>query len=426
MLLVAYKFPPMKSVSTLRTWGFYEHLGRHVDKVTVITTSNRRRLLVDDFDTGDAEVHEVGTYDYRRFLSGRVRPGSPSIVSEVRKVSGVGRLAGKLKSSFPTNYVFGEGGWTYIRNAVQKASQLYRESPFNIVLSSYPPYADHVVAYRLKERFPDLYWIADFRDLHIDPSLRNLWNVDYQKRVNRQILEKADLILTVSDGLAHHLRDFHPNVYVLRNGVRRRSAIETQVKDNFRLTYTGSMFRDMRKPEMILSAVRKLLDDGIMTKERVEVEYAGKDSAVWASSVAAYDLEDIFIDHGLVSSPRAEELQARSNVNLLLTYSTPDLTGNLTGKLYSYMAARNPIIAVVNGTRDQELEDVFRATNAGLVAYHEDIDGESSVADFIADLYTRWASEESEAWSYNEASMDDFYWDTSIDKLVKYLKSNHG
>jgi hypothetical protein len=364
----------------------YKGLQRYFDEVFVISTSNRHVLPTDPIDTSGVKVADARTIDYRTILQ---KNGRTAVSGEKLKISKTGKTLAKLQSSFPTMKIFGEGNIIYIRNAVRNAVKYIEAHQITHVLSTFPPYADHLIAARLKRRYPSLYWIADFRDLHVDPAQDNLLWRSYQVRMNQKILKGANLVTTVSEGLADHLRALHPNVQVLRNGIRTSAEDSVDPFQKFTIAYTGSMFQDKRRPDTLLDAVRELIGDGILAPDDMDLIYAGKDSAVWWPLVRKASLEAVFTDRGLLSSADARTIQRRSHVNVLLTYSTDQLKGNITGKLYDYLAARRPFLVLINGPRDQEIESLVVETGLGKVVYHGDTADTKSV---IREAYSSWKS----------------------------------
>ena len=111
LLLVAYKFPPMRSISCNRTWAIADGMRKYFDAVHVITTSNRHLLLQDHIDTSSVHVLDAGTTDYRTLFQRQKRD---AVAGERTKTSLIGKWLARLQSSFPTLYLFGEGGLRYI------------------------------------------------------------------------------------------------------------------------------------------------------------------------------------------------------------------------------------------------------------------------------------------------------------------------
>jgi hypothetical protein len=115
----------------------------------------------------------------------------------------------------------------------------------------------------------------------------------------------------------------------------------------------------------------------------------------------------MFQDYGMLSREEAERIQHRSHVNLLLTYSTDALQGNLTGKLYDYLAARRPILVVINGPKDTEIESLIESLSAGAVVYDNDVRG---TARFIKQEYERWKAGEATGDSLSTELLDTLMW----------------
>ncbi|RMF25851.1 MAG: hypothetical protein D6765_09860, partial [Bacteroidetes bacterium] len=74
--------------------------------------------------------------------------------------------------------------------------------------------------------------------------------------------------------------------------------------------------------------------------------------------------------------------------NLLLTYTAPHLKGNLTGKFWEYAAAGRPLLALVNGCPDEELEEWTAGLAAGQVFYARE--GPEPIARWLEERYREW------------------------------------
>lgn len=404
----------MQSVSCNRTWAIYNGMHKYFEHVHVITTSNRHILPQDDIDTSAAQITDARTIDYRTLFQ---RDGKASVAGERTKTSVFGKVAMKLQSSFPGLKFFGEGGLLYIRNAVIAAEKMLKRNSITHVFSTFTPYADHLIALRLKRAHPELFWIADFRDLHIDPAQDNLYWRNYQQDVNRKILKHADLVTTVSEGLAEHLRMFHPNVQVLPNGIHEQSVRAQTMFPKFSIAYTGSMFQDKRRHDTLVEAIAHLIRNGVLSATDVELIYAGKDSNVWWPLIRKHQLEHIFRDQGLVSRRDAEIIQQRSHINVLLTYSTDALKGNLTGKLYDYLSAQRPLLVLINGPADPEIENMIMQTGAGVVAYHGDLE---TVINYISNAYETWKRTGDLPHAYHEDALSDLRWNQILERFAEH------
>jgi hypothetical protein len=369
-LLITYFFPPIKSIAVLRNAQIAQNFEPYFKNVFVVTTKNRHRLAADAQPFGNAQVFEAQTLDYRILASFRKKQAIH--FSEQAKSGRIAQFLVKLNKSFPTNLLWGEGGLVYILHAFFIAFRLIRRHKIGLVYSSYMPYSDHFVAYLLKICFPSLKWVADFRDLHVEPVYKNVVFEKFQHFCNRQILKRADLVSTVSSGLARHLEAYNRPVTVLRNGIPKlETAFSVHRPPYFLVAYTGSMFGQERDPSLFLAVVQHLDAQGIIHPENFKIGYAGKDTHTWQTWVAQFGLEKYFYSEGMVSFEKSKEMQRSAHVNLLLTSATNEWSGVMTGKFYEYLAALNPIIVLINGAQDAEFEHIMSDLEAGCVVYND-------------------------------------------------------
>lgn len=418
--MIAYKFPPMHNTSCVRTWSFHQHIKKYFDTVTVISTSNRHLLRKEFVDLGNAVIHDAKTYDYRTaFQKGEKRQ---SVLKDTSKESPLGKFAQKLSASYPSLLLFGEGGIRYINSAIRIGRKLVQEKSITHIFSTFSPYADHIIAKRLKSEFSSLFWIADFRDLHVDPTQDNMLFRNLQKKWNRRVLKKANIITTVSAGLAVHLKEYNSNVYVLRNGIERMSQATHDVySDKFTISYTGSMYGDRRDPDLLLLALSELIQNGELSIEKIRITYAGKDSEVWKRKVREHDIEEILDDRNLISRKETINIQHWSSVNVLLTYSSEELTGNLTGKVFEYLNAKRPVLILINGPIDMEIEDLVNG-DLGIVAYSDDL---KMVKEFLVSEFGKWKNGKTsnEGVDYANA-LRPFLWESMVEEFVEHIELN--
>lgn len=420
LLMITYKYPPMKSIGAVRTFGFSKSIRRFFDEVIVITTNNRHKVSDDLYDLDGMNILDVPTIDYRTIFNRK--NNDYTSISESTKTNKIYKNISKLKSSYPTNLLLGEGGFIYIYFALRKASSIIKKEKITHIFSSFSPFSDHFIASKLKIKFPNLFWIADFRDLHVDPITKSTYLSNYQHRINRNMLQHADIITTVSEGLAHHLREYHNNIYILRNGIIPRSfpSIPIQLFDKFTITYTGSMFADKRNPDLLLKLIQDLINENIITERDFQFIYAGKDGGWWARRMEKFGLSSVFVNYGNIIREEAKHLQRSSHMNLLLTYTSDDLKGNLTGKVYEYIASNRPIITIINGPFDNEMEKILSHDDylIGSTLQH---DFNKKLRMFIIGKINEWNATRNVAFIPNDGLIKQLSWPVLISKFGSYL-----
>lgn len=421
LLIQSYKFPPVQVVGAQRLFHFYHFLSPFFDDIKVLTTNNQIRFIKDDaLIIENADVDVISTKDMRTWMLNRGKKGT-YLDAKDRKAIGSLQFT-KLYHSFPFVYFTGDGGRTYIRESYKKACRLIQEQEITHILTSFRPWADHIVAYRLKKRFPHLIWIADFRDLAIDPVRKDVWWPWLQNRFQGKILKKADIITTVSDGLAKRLQPTTKKVVVVRNALAQLppQMMTAPMTNKFTINYTGSLYPNLQSTEMLFSVLRELINDGQINPARIELNYAGKDGELWQTWASKHTLSYLSNNHGLVAIKTAKSLQTNSQINLLLSWSAQDYGGIMTAKLADYLIAARPIIALVEGPADPELNQLIEATGGGRVFPSHNPDSKQQLRSFLLDAYRTWTFSGALPWQVNTQQLKQYTWTEQIKHLINH------
>lgn len=351
----------------------------------LLTTDNSKVMPKEEIPYNKTiNRHEIATLDYRRILSwiNTNKQGSVNFAENKKKGSLISLLI-KVQRSFPFNIFLGEGGPLYIICGYLAGKKIIREHKTGVICSSFMPYADHIIACLLKKKFPYLVWVADFRDLHVEPIYKNTIWPDFQKKVEEYILRRADIVTTVSDGLLSKMKLIHPNVHTITKGVQLRYPKEQFEK--FTINYSGSLFQDFRDPRPLFRALNALIKSGKISASTIRIQYAGKDGGKMNKWATDCGVDNIFISAGMVPRQQALELQDKAHINLLLTSSSNEHSGLLTGKLFEYIESGREILCLINGTKDSEIEAIFSRYNLGSVLYNE-----SEVEEYIFEKFKEW------------------------------------
>jgi glycosyltransferase involved in cell wall biosynthesis len=206
--------------------------------------------------------------------------------------------------------------------------------------------------------------------------------------VARLVARSADAITCVSDAIADEARGFSPRggVVTISNGCDFDdfAGLDYTPGRRFRITHTGSFF-GKRDPRPFLTA---LDESGLDVQARFLGDFRSADRE-WAeergliTETAGDRLELI------PYAPRqaALELQRDSEALLLLI---PDAGGRgkgvLSGKVFEYLAAERPVLALV--PPDGAAAELIRETGAGVVAPPDDVE---AIKQALAELHARFA-----------------------------------
>ncbi len=355
-------------------------------------------------------------YDLR-WLAHRRSSKPPLLSASARRRHSVQFLQ-RLLNSFPFNLLIGDGGAYYIYRGYRAGCRLVQEQGITHLFSSYRPYADHAIAYLLKRRFPHLVWMADFRDLQVNPVLQHSFWPAFQWWCNRQVLKQAEVVSTVSEGLKTTLGAHHPNVLVLPNGIGKYERTEQPRFPQFTIAYTGSLYPGAQSAAPLFSTLQQLISDGQLSPKDLRLRYAGKDSAIWEDWVSQYGLQHLSKATGLRPLQEARRLQQRAHINLLLSWSAAGSRGILTGKLYEYLAAGRPILCLLKAeAADPEWQNLFAPLKNSLL--HTSSSPPETIQAFILNHYRAWKSGERLGETFDK---EPFTWAAQMEGFVGALR----
>ncbi len=421
LLIISYYLPPIKTVAGVRISNFHIEAQKYFKEVFAMTTSNRHLFPKEDYNFDDSKTTEIWTWDLRRFL---IKKNNNSTgVQQSKKESNFVKFLSKLSYSFPFNLFLADGGLTYIMGGFFKGKRLIREQNIEVIFSSYKPYSDHLICFLLKKWNPKLTWIADFRDLHVDEIRKNVFFPKIQKWFNRRVLKKADVVTTVSAGLEKNLQQYTSKTYVLRNGIASNQfpLSANSFYDKFTIAYTGSIYPKYQSADLLLNALKNLIDKKEIDANKIQLMYAGKEKEVWTSWINNFDLQQISVVNGFLPIEQAKEIQQKSHINLLLSWATEKQQGILTAKFYEYLIAQNPILLIIKGTEDKEFENIFSTTHAGLIAYDK-TDNQNLVESFVLKNYHEWIEKGSVTRTISKEKLNTFAWDFQMNTFITHLE----
>jgi glycosyltransferase involved in cell wall biosynthesis len=344
ILLVAYFYPPCRDTGVLRPAAMAKWLRRLGHEVTVLTTS-----AYGSAET-DAAEDVVRTADAQRW---RARlAGKDSIGAMFDSPTYSGRPHPLSKLLVPEALV---AAW--LPFARSRALRLQRERRFDCVITTSPPESAHAIGFALHRR--GVPWVADVRDAWTFESLRPRFPTAAQRhldeRLERRWLGAADAVVCVSEPAGTDLR--HRGIadpLLVPNGwdpeVEAESAAPTGMLDDERVSivYTGRFGSYGRDPGPLVEALADLARAEPKTAAKLELVIAGplteEETRLFATDVAPARI----VHAG--SLERGQALALQREADALLLVAQPTRTQLLNIKLFEYLAAGRPILALAAGT----------------------------------------------------------------------------
>ncbi len=253
-------------------------------------------------------------------------------------------------------------------SAIEKGEEILKENHFDAILSSMKPPTSHIIANELAKR-KKIPWIADFRDLWTQNHYFKHSKIRgfFEKRLELETLSSANALITISYPFFEKLKELHKNkkVYTITNGFDPELVNPgIPLTKKFSITYTGYIYTGRQDPEPLFRVLKLLIDEKTIDPTTIEVHFFGHHESWLLSDSKKYHLENVVRIHGQISREESIKKQRESQVLLLLTWNDPGETGIYTGKIFDYLAAQRPILAL--GLKGGVVTEVLNQTHAGI------------------------------------------------------------
>lgn len=363
ILIVSCYFPPLNVIAALRAYFWAKYWSRMGHEICVITIKN------DVLDSPlnlpiDADVQKCVRIEtvplphkvFDIFTPRQNRCVNKTTVNKAQNVpKALGKLIKKIMRAF-TGYSgvdpFSPHLW--VVPAVKRSLEIYKQWPFDIIVSTFGPPAAHITAAILKRKL-DVFWVADYRDLwYGNYYYSGKWPFSFfEKCIENMVVKKADFFTTVSGLFSEKLiARFGNKVATIENGFDTEAldkiAAERAFPDDgkVRLVYVGQLYREKQSPSQLFEAISVLKKRGVAVEHRLEILFYGYPDVFITDMIAKYNLEAIVRMPGFL--PREKTLQVQRDADMLVFIDWQNLrdTGMIPGKLFEYMHSGTPIMNI--------------------------------------------------------------------------------
>jgi len=328
VLLLTYHFPPSGAVAVYRMLGLVHYLPKYGWQPVVVAPPRV------PWEPEDAS------------LLAQVPPETP--IERVPFASGfVGKIA---------RYLAPESHWLW--KARSACHSMIGEHRPKAIFTSSPPGCVHLLGMRLQKRF-GLPWLADFRD----PWITNLpvgrrparWRC--ASWLEGRVMKRATTLIANTPlnqrGWAEaYPREAHKMV-TITNGFdpdRFASPPTRPAREKITILHAGELYHG-RDPRPLLDALGQLQAGPVPLS--VQVEFLGRATEPlfdFPTEIHSRRLENVVRLEGQV--PYADALKRMVQADILLIVQTPEYRVGVPAKLYEYLGAGRPILALAEPASD--------------------------------------------------------------------------
>jgi glycosyltransferase involved in cell wall biosynthesis len=367
LLVVVYPYPPTPSTGGNRWSAAAKYLRRLGHDVTVLTTSAFGRLP-DDAANGVVRTRDLITARPLRALLRR-----PPLAAVGEELPSLEKPAPGLLTSIVVPDAF---AMSWSPAAYLAARRIVRERGIDCIVTSSPFESTHLIALALGPSRPA--WVADFRDGWTFEPLRAAFPTAAQRaldrRLERAVAEHADALVAVTPPIADDLaRRFGVEAASVPNGwdpdlepAANSSPLSVAATPGrFGLLHTGGFTG--RDPGPLFDALVLLSREEPDLAARLELVLAGRLTPPERRLIERTELDGIVRHVGMLPRAQALALQRRADALLLLTSRQ---SSEATGKLFEYLAAGRPILALA---QENAAARIVEETATGLTVPPDDV-----------------------------------------------------
>ncbi len=392
VLIVSFYFPPAGGGGVQRVLKLCRHLPELGIDVDVLAPDDPKWSAV---DPGLAADIPATTTVHRARYRGPSHAQTPAArLAAAHGLKGLGVRAALLgrRVLLPDPEV------AWFADAVRAGTRIVREREIDVVLSTSPPNSVHVIGAAIARR-AGVPLVTDFRDSWLANPHRRYERRSVRAkravegRIARAALRRVAAVSAVTPSIAEEAAALAPAgtpVRVVANGCDfdEFDGLTYARGERMRIVHAGSFF-GQRTPRPFLTAFAAYRAERPGVRGRVQAVFLGELRPADRSWALGLGLGDDLALEGFQPHARALAAMRAADVLLLLV---PRAGGRgltvVSGKVYEYLAAERPIVALVPPEGDAAT--LLRETGSAWIA---DPDDEAAIGAALADAVAAWEAD---------------------------------
>jgi glycosyltransferase involved in cell wall biosynthesis len=402
VLIITYYWPPSGGSGVQRWMYFAKYLSEFGIKPYVLTVDPAYasyKFIDKSFEKKISQVEVYRTLSSEPFTIYSKVIGKKKTDAIPQGFSGESNpgLLQKAGRFIRGNFFIPDARKGWIKFALQEARKIISQNKIDIIITTGPPHSTHLIGLKLKKEF-DLKWVVDFRDPWTEVFYNKLfyrtsWAINTDRKLEKQVLNAADKVLTIGPSMAKLLQskvdDVSGNskVQYIFNGYDQevfKSLVHKKDKNQFTICHLG-ILTDNQPVDGFIEAMKIFFKEKNVTDSHIKLLLIGRISPgildKLKSALPGLKLEVIdYLSH-------EEAMQQIMNADLLFNSlaDVPDGKYLISGKLMEYIATGNPVLCLGDESGDaamllNEFEDAKVFDRKNINGMHE----------FILNIFKRW------------------------------------
>jgi hypothetical protein len=367
VLIVAYYFPPIAGIGSIRAASFAKLLPEFGWETTVLAPADTPHPADRSLDAGQVPVVRTRSLEFSRLA--RQPPSGGGAADKAAHQPVTRSVLSRRLRRVVKQVIFPDMQIGWYPAAAAGGMRVLRERTFDLIFSSAFPITGHLVAGTLAKR-SSLPWVAEFRDpWSEDPEFRLVSPAAL--RVERAIARRATRIVMPTPTWATHYGElWGRDVDVVPNGhdeIPREPVPHAPV-----LSHLGTFHPRAQSLSMLWDALAELVASG---ERAPTVRFIGEVPAETRREADAKGVGDLLEATGFLSHPEAVRTLAGSSMLLATGFpsDSPATAGWVPAKLFEYLGSDRPILFL--GERDTDAARLLEGEPGSFVVEPGDVPG---------------------------------------------------
>lgn len=369
VLIVVYYWPPAGGPGVQRWLKFIKYLPEFGFEPIVFIPKNPNYPIQDDSllnEIPNVRVIEQPIFEPYRLASvlskRKTKRISSGIIQKHKKQTVLERLLLWIRG----NFFIPDARKYWVKPSVRKIEQLFQEEKIDTIITTGPPHSVHLIGLRLKAKL-NLKWVADFRDPWTSIGYHKKLKLSKRshrkhKELEREVLTNGDQLVVTSKTTKEEFSKINDTpITVITNGFESEKP-KTSLDAKFTLSHIGSLLTD-RNPAILWQVLKELVSENEAFKNNLKIQLVGVVGDGVKESLKENGLYDFVTEVGYVSHDKVLEYQSSSQALLLLEIDSIETRGIIPGKLFEYLNAQRPILAL--GPKSWEAGELVEKHKAG-------------------------------------------------------------
>ncbi|MEX0275004.1 MAG: glycosyltransferase family 4 protein [Flavobacteriaceae bacterium] len=381
VLIIAYYWPPAGGPGVQRWLKFVTYLPQfEIEPIVYIPQNPHYPIKDTSFESEVPEHTRIlrgkiwEPYAMAKFISRKKTQRISSGIITEKKPSVLEKIMLWIRGNFfiPDTRKF------WVKPSARLLTDVIIAEKIETVITTGPPHSVHLIGNTLKQAL-GVKWIADFRDpwttigYHKKLQLTKR-SAQKHRNLESMVLHNADQLITTSYITRDEfLKKTKTPITVITNGYDGEVSNGQPPNGHFTISHIGSLL-SARNPIGLWTALSELIRENADFKESLRLQLAGVVSESVLFSLREHGLNGHTEVMGYLPHAKAIDLQRKSQILLLIEIDSPMTKGIIPGKLFEYMAAKRPILAIGPGGWDvHHLITENRAGHVFTYAEHREI-----------------------------------------------------